>query len=151
MTNMSQHKPVRVGDTVRRASRQMWLAGLGAAVVTRDWAEKEAGSVFRTLVREGSAMESRAIRFVGDRVEASVVRANVVWTRARASMASAVRAYADTAVSIVQQTLPRSLPKVEFAAAHTKAGAARTRKTARGQGVASAKRVKRGAKAATRR
>ena len=37
------------------ASRQVWLAGLGAAVVTRDWAERSAAPVFRTLVKEGTA------------------------------------------------------------------------------------------------
>ena len=32
-----------VSDYVLTTSRQVWLASLGAAVVTRDWAEKEAG------------------------------------------------------------------------------------------------------------
>ena len=54
------------------ASRQVWLAGLGAAVVTREWARHEAGNTFRTLVKEGTAVESNAIRVVGDRVESSV-------------------------------------------------------------------------------
>jgi len=30
-----------VGDAVLNASRQVWLASLGAAVVTRDWAQSE--------------------------------------------------------------------------------------------------------------
>ena len=64
MLNTFQQKTNRVGDTVFAASRQVWLAGLGAAVVTRDWAEKEAAGVFRTLVTEGAAVESRAIRLV---------------------------------------------------------------------------------------
>ena len=54
------------------ASRQVWLASLGAAVVTRDWVQNEAGTVFKTLVKEGTAVESRAIRLVGDQLEASV-------------------------------------------------------------------------------
>ena len=49
-----------VGDAVLAASRQVWLASLGAAVVTRDWAQTEAGNVFRTLVKEGTAVESQA-------------------------------------------------------------------------------------------
>jgi hypothetical protein len=152
MTNMLQHTTSRVGDTVLYASRQMWLAGLGAAVVTRDWAEKEAGNVFRTLIREGSAVESRAIRFVGDRVESSVVRANVLWKKTRATVETTVRAYADTAVSIVRQTLPRSLPKVEFAPARkavsAKAGRA---KTAKGRTARAVKRARRSVKSAAKR
>ena len=65
------------------ASRQVWLAGLGAAVVTRDWAQKEAGSVFRTLVKEGTVVESRTFRIVGDRLEDSFTKANTLWKRAR--------------------------------------------------------------------
>ena len=65
MLNTFQQRTSQVGDSVVAASRQVWLAGLGAAVVTRGWAEKEAGSVLRNLVREGTAVESRAIRFVG--------------------------------------------------------------------------------------
>ena len=30
--------PARVADAAIAASRQVWLAGLGAAMVTRDWA-----------------------------------------------------------------------------------------------------------------
>ena len=40
MLNTLQHTTIRVGDTVFAASRQVWLAGLGAAVVTRDWARE---------------------------------------------------------------------------------------------------------------
>jgi hypothetical protein len=98
------------------ASRQVWLAALGAAVVTREWAEKEAGAMVRTLVREGTVVESRAIRFVGDRVETSVMRANALWRGARTSLQSAVRNYADGAVTLVRDTLPRALPTVELPA-----------------------------------
>ena len=59
---------VRVGNPMLNASRQVWLAGLGAAVVTRDWAQNEAGDVFRSLVKEGTAVESKTIRMVGDRL-----------------------------------------------------------------------------------
>ena len=59
MLNTIQYKSNQVSGTVIAASRQVWLAGLGAAVVTRDWAEREAGQVFRTLVKEGTAVESR--------------------------------------------------------------------------------------------
>jgi len=107
MLNAFQQKANRVGDSVFTASRQVWLAGLGAAVVTREWAEKEASGVFRTLVKEGTVVESRAIRLVGDQVESTVTRANVVLKKTRAAIQSAVRAYGDTAMSALRQTLPR--------------------------------------------
>ena len=51
-----------IAEAAFNASRQMWLAGLGAAAVTREWARTEAGKTFRTLVKEGSAVETKAIR-----------------------------------------------------------------------------------------
>ena len=101
-----------VGDAVLNASRQMWLAGLGAAVVTRDWAQAEAGQVFRTLVKEGTAVESRTIRLVGDRLEGSFAVANTIWKQARTTVRATVKHAADTAVTLVQSNLPKSLPKV---------------------------------------
>ena len=112
MLNALVQKTNSVGDTMFVASRHVWLAGLGAAVVTRGWAEKEAGQMFRTLVKEGSAVESRAIRLVGDQVDASAARANVLWHKTRSTVGSAVRTYADTAVAIVRRTLPKTLPTV---------------------------------------
>jgi hypothetical protein len=102
--------PYELGEAARNASRQMWLAGLGAAVVTRDWVQNEAGGVFKTLIRQGTAVESRAIRFVGDQVETSVERANIVWKRARRTVEATVRRAADTVVGYAQQVIPKSLP-----------------------------------------
>jgi hypothetical protein len=140
-----------VGDYVLTASRQVWLAGLGAAVVTRDWAEKEAGTVFRNLVREGTAVESRAIRFVGDRLDASFVQANTMWKRTRRNVTTTVKAYADTAATLVRETLPASLPNVVPARAKTQVTPAKRRATrAQKAGTAAVKRVKRTVKAAKR-
>lgn len=100
------------GNYVFNAYRQVWLASLGAAVVTRDWAQAEAGPMFRKFVKEGTLVESRTFRIVGDQIEGSVARANAVWKRARSTMSSTVRQAADTAVTLVQNNLPRSLPKV---------------------------------------
>ncbi len=105
-----------VGDAVLNASRQMWLAGLGAAAVTRDWAQSEAGQVFRTLVKEGTAVESRTIRLVGDRLEGSFAVANTIWKQARTTVQATVKQAADTAVTLVQSNLPKSLPKVTLPA-----------------------------------
>ena len=107
-------QPNRLGEAAIVASRQMWLAGLGAAVVTRDWMQSEAGDMFKALVKEGSVVESRAIRFVGDRIETSVSVANTVWKETRKNVESTVKQVADTAVSFAQQVLPTSLPKFEL-------------------------------------
>jgi hypothetical protein len=64
--------PVRFADTALAASRQVWLAGLGAAIVTRDWARNDAGHVFRALVREGSTVEARAKRALGKQIDMSI-------------------------------------------------------------------------------
>ena len=107
-------QPNRLGEAAITASRQMWLAGLGAAVVTRDWMQSEAGDMFKALVKEGTVVESRAIRFVGDRIETSVSVANTVWKQTRRTVESTVKQAADTAVSFAQQVLPTSLPKIEL-------------------------------------
>ena len=115
MLKTSLHRqPARLSEAAVLTSRQVWLASLGAAVVTRDWVQTEAGDVFKTLVKEGTVVESRAIRFVGDRIEDSVSIANTVWKETRRTVESTVKHAADTAVSIAQQVLPKSLPKFEL-------------------------------------
>jgi hypothetical protein len=104
----------RLSDAAINASRQMWLASLGAAVVTRDWVQTEAGDAFKTLVKEGTVIESRALRFVGARIETSVSLANSVWKEARKTVESTVKQAADTAVSLAQQVIPKSLPKFDL-------------------------------------
>jgi hypothetical protein len=140
-------QPNRLSEAAMVASRQMWLASLGAAVVTRDWVQTEAGDVFKTLVKEGTVVESRAIRFVGDRIETSVSMANTVWKETRRTVESTVKQAAETAVSFAQQVLPRSLPKFELPLAPKAAKA--PRKAKRAPKIAA--NAKRGAKVATRR
>ena len=82
------------------ASRKVWLASLGAAVVTRDWVQTEAGGVFKTLVKEGAIVESQAVRFVGDRIETSFSMANSVWKETRRTVESTVKQAADAAVTL---------------------------------------------------
>ena len=148
MVNAFQQRANRVGDTVFAASRQVWLAGLGAAVVTRDWAGKEASGVFRALVKEGTAVESRAIRIVGDQVESSVTKANVVLKRTRTAIGNVVRVYTDTAAGIVQ-SLPKFLPEAARATAPRHAKVARKSATKAARNVG--KRVKRATKATSKR
>ena len=106
--------PFQFGEEALAASRQVWLASLGAAAVTRDWMQTEATRTFKTLVKEGTVVESRAIRFVGDRIETSVSIANSVWKETRKTVESTVKQAADTAVTIAQQVLPKSLPAFEM-------------------------------------
>jgi hypothetical protein len=135
-------------ETALAAPRQVWLAGLGAAVVTRDFLQNEAGPVFKSLVKQGTTVESRAIRFVGDRIETSMTRANALWRRTRTTVEGAVKLYADQAVAIAQQALPKSLPKIELPFKPVaKAPAKRAKKVAR----APARRAKRVTKRANAR
>ncbi|HET9046735.1 MAG TPA: phasin family protein [Casimicrobiaceae bacterium] len=153
MLNSIQYKSNQVGNSVYAASRQVWLAGLGAAVVTRDWAEREAGNVFRTLIKEGTAVESRAFRLVGDQVESSLTRANMLWKKTRSTVETTVRAYADTAVTIVRKSLPKALPKVELPAMLQAAPApksSRAKRAVKARTAKTVKRVKRTAKSAKR-
>jgi len=115
MQNANASKTLPVGDALLAASRQVWLAGLGAAVVTRDWAGKEARPLLRALVKEGTVVESRAIRFVGNRVETSVTRANALLRQTRTTLQSAVK-YAGTAGGLVRRALPAARPALALVA-----------------------------------
>ena len=138
MLNAINSRAASVGDVFFTASRQVWLAGLGAAVVTRDWAEKEAGSVFRNLVREGTVVESRAFRFVGDRLDTSFTQANTLWKRARRTVTTTVKSYADTAATLVRETLPDLAAERRASKRETKRPAKRAQAHARRRRAASA-------------
>lgn len=130
-------------ESVYAAARQVWLAGLGAAAVSRDWAQHQSAPFFRSLVRQGTAVESRAIRFVGDRIENSMTRANTVWKHTRRTVESNVRQAADTAVTLAQQVLPKTLELPMLSTRATRSTAKATRKT-RVVRAAAAKPAKRG-------
>jgi hypothetical protein len=106
--------PYPFGEAALAASRKLWLAGLGATVVTRDWMQAAAGPMLRTLVKEGSIVESRAIRFVGGRFESSITRANSMWRQTRRNVEATVKQVATSAVDYAQQVLPKSLPRIEL-------------------------------------
>ncbi|MEP7181697.1 MAG: phasin family protein [Betaproteobacteria bacterium] len=152
-------QPNHVTEAAYAASRQVWLAGLGAVVVTRDWVQHEAGGVFKSLVKEGTAVESRAIRYVGDQIETSMTRANTVWKHTRRTVESTVKQAAETAVTIAQQVLPKSLPKIKLPRIARKAKlptvkAKRAKKavrTGKAKVAKVAKKAKRAVKTATRR
>jgi hypothetical protein len=89
----------RVADAALAASRQVWLAGLGAAVVTREWARNDAGHMFHALVKEGSTVESRTLRVIGRRIESSVALATTAWNRARDTARTTVDSLVETAAA----------------------------------------------------
>jgi len=89
----------RVADAALAASRQVWLAGLGAAVVTREWARNDAGHMFRALVKEGSTVESRTLRVIGRRIESSIALATTAWNRARDTARTTVDGLVETAAT----------------------------------------------------
>jgi len=85
------------------ASRQVWLAGLGAAIVTRDWARNDAGHVFRALVKEGASVESHAKRVIGKQIDMSIAVASDIATKASKTALTTVNGLVDTAVSALPQ------------------------------------------------
>jgi hypothetical protein len=155
MLKSSAHlQPTRLSETAINASRQVWLASLGAAVVTRDWVQTEAGDMFKSLVKEGTVVESQAVRFVGHRLETSFSAANSAWKETRRTVESTVKQAADAAVSFAQQVLPRSLPAFELPLApkarKARKAAVKTPKKAK-RAVKAAGKAKRAGRSATKR
>ncbi len=107
-------RPFQFGEEALAASRQVWLASLGAAAVTRDWVQTEASRTFKTLVKEGTVVESRAVSFVGDQLEVSMTRANRAWKHTRQTVETTVKQAADAAVTLANNALPKSLPRIEL-------------------------------------
>jgi hypothetical protein len=100
---MSEMNAGRLADAAFAASRQVWLAGLGAAAVTRHWARNDARNTLRALVRQGSAVETQAIRVIGNGVETSIATARSIWNRTREQVRATVTAIADTAAAALPQ------------------------------------------------
>ncbi|HEX6138569.1 MAG TPA: hypothetical protein VF059_13005 [Casimicrobiaceae bacterium] len=127
MSNTMRLNIPQAGELVLAAPRQAWLATLGAAAVTRHWAQKEAATMFRTLVKEGAAVESTAIRRVSAGVDASVRRASRLARSARSGVTASAASLADFATTLVRARLPamRASIKVESAAAPRKRAAKR--------------------------
>ena len=126
------------------ASRQAWLAGLGAVSISREWARHEAGNTFRALVRKGSAVEKNAIEVIGGRVESSVATATSLWRVARATALATATRLAETGSS--------ALPSIRIPAFAVTAAAPKPRKHAKHRAVkARASRTVRSVKRAGRK
>jgi len=128
----------RVADAALAASRQVWLAGLGAAVVTREWVRNDAGHMFRALVKEGSTVESRTLRVIGRGIESSMALATTAWNRARDT--------ARTTVGGVVETAAAALPAFKTSAAkRVSKTTAKKSRTAKGRVSRKGRRAKRAA------
>jgi len=146
-------RPYQLGENALAAPRQMWLASLGAAAVTRDWVQSEARQTFKSLVKEGTIVESQAVMFVGDQIEGSMNRANKLWKQTRATVESGVKQAADTAVALAQKALPKGLPKIELPLMAKPAAkrATKARKSVQARTVKVVKKAKRATKRAAKR
>ena len=149
MATTHNARALPAGEAILAASRQVWLASLGAAVVTREWAQNEAGALFRTLVKEGTAVESRTFRKVGDRLEGSITLANDFWRTARGALTQSVKQAAETATTLVRETLPARLPGIAIASIFRKPApkrAARGTRKVKPRATTARKRAKRSSK-----
>ena len=132
---MSMHANVRAslpGEAVYAACRKAWLAGLGAAAMTRDWLDSGAAPMLRALVKEGTLVEAKARRAVESRVESSYALAGSAWQIARRQAGALVRE-ARTTVPGMLATLPLPATIARIAAPYLAQGAkpVRARKSAR--------------------
>ena len=153
MQRATSFNAYQLGETALAAPRQMWLASLGAAALTNDWVKSEARRTFKSLVKEGTAVETRAVSFVSEQIEGSMTRANTAWKQTRATVESGVKQAAETAVALAQKALPRNLPKIDLPLMAKPAAkrATKAAKTVKARAVKVAKKAKRAAKKATKR
>jgi hypothetical protein len=121
----------RIADAAVAASRQVWLAGLGAAVVTREWARDDAGHMFRALVKEGSTVESRTLRVIGHSIESSMALATTAWNRARDTARTTVGGLVETAAAALPAFKAPSAKRVRKTTAK-KSRSARSRVSRKG-------------------
>jgi hypothetical protein len=113
--------------------------------------QTEAGDMFKALIKEGTVVESQAVRYVGDRLETSFSAANSVWKETRRTVESTVKQAADAAVSFAQQVLPRTLPAFELPLATKARKAVAKAPTKAKRAVKTARKAKRTGRAATKR
>lgn len=131
MSNMTRLSIPMTPAAMIAAPRHLWLATLGAAAVTREWAERDAAAMFRSLIKEGTVVESRAINLVSHRIGSSMKRANALARDARSGVKSSVESLANAASTFVRTKVPTVRARFEVASAGTKRkSAAKTAKRA---------------------
>jgi len=120
MSNMTRLSIPMTPAAIIAAPRHLWLATLGAAAATREWAERDAAAMFRSLVKEGTVIESRAINLVSHRIGTSMKRANALARDARSGVKSSVESLANAASTFVRTKVPTVRAKLEVESAGTK-------------------------------
>jgi hypothetical protein len=113
MSNVSRVSLPMIPAAMMAAPRHLWLATLGAAALTREWAERDAAAMFRSLVNEGTAVESHAIGVVSRRLGTSMKRANALARDARSTVRSSVESLANAAATFVRTTVPTMRAKLD--------------------------------------
>jgi len=121
----------RVTDIALSASRQVWLAGLGAATVTRQWAANDAVPMFRSLVREGEVVEGRARRVIGRQVGNSIALASAAWNTARDTARTTVTGFVHTATAAMPKLRTPAKASAPKSVRRSPAKSRKTRKTGR--------------------
>jgi hypothetical protein len=114
MSNMTRSSIPMTPAALIAAPRHLWLATLGAAAVTREWAERDAAAMFRSLVKEGTVVESRAINLVSRGIGTSMKRANALARDARSGVKSSVESLANAASTFVRTKVPTVRAKLEL-------------------------------------
>jgi hypothetical protein len=97
----------KIADAAVAASRQVWLAGLGAATISRHWATNDAAPMFRSLVREGEVAEGRARRTIDRQLGNSLALAAMAWNKTRKTALTTASGIVDVAAA----ALPRYAAK----------------------------------------
>ena len=119
---MNDMNASRLADAAFAASRQVWLAGLGAAAVTRQWARTTRATPCARWSRK--ARPSRLRRFASRQRRRNIARDHELDLEPhRDQVRATVTALADTAVA--------ALPKMKVPVRHQKAPVAKPRKAAR--------------------
>ena len=103
MSNALRLRIPSAGEAMIAVPRQFWLASLGAAAVTREWARKDARPMFRALVKEGSTVESAALRRAEHRVNASMRQATRLVQDVRTELTLSARKLAGIASSLTRR------------------------------------------------
>ena len=99
--NFSSGNTAELAEAAVAASRQTWLAALGAAAITRKWTRDELRTTFRTLVKHGSAVERQAISALGDQIETGIAGATSLLQVARRAALTAANEIAATASAML--------------------------------------------------
>ena len=131
MSNALRLRIPSAGEAMIAVPRQFWLASLGAAAVTREWARKDARPMFRALVKAGSTVESAALRRAEHQVNASVRQATRLVQDVRTEFALSARKLAGIASSLTRRfPTVHARVDVEGTPARKRAMKARGRKAA---------------------